>query len=489
MTSSDPRRFRSGTRPRPGCRSMSPPCTRTKSNSSGAPTSAATPASSRSRPASVLVFGIQIQPPQAVLLRKLLVPDTDSGFVVDAVHTEADYTVVLTSTNNLYRYASAPLLSTDNPDTVLRLSNYVTLTPPPVPAWAPNTSYTLGDEVLDSNGNIEIAIRDGISSVLEPNPTPPGPTGSPPVGAWNTVRGGVTNDGPFLLWKNIGPPLVFNSIFGTNTFADVRVLALSGPNGCFLIQLDSALFTVQGFFEISVESGLVYGANNVQWLREASVESLHTGKVLLGTLDETGHTYETLIDLPRRVVIGTWDASKLKNQFVTTGEILFEAESTYVGLPLAPVMGPVLANSDGTATLSWVTERPDLATSYQVQMSTDGSVYNLLASVGSGTVQTLTTRPLATGHTYSFEVRSGSPDGFSPYSAPVVVFLGTPLPPLPGQIVVVTGPVTGPFVATVPWSQSSPGSPPVQWLCPAREHGRRHLLAPGHNLRGHRPLL
>jgi hypothetical protein len=353
-------------------------------------------------PASVLVYSDDELTAGTYLLRKLLIPDYDSGLVEDAVHTELDYTMVLTSTNNLYRYSVAPNINSDSPDTVLKLSNYVTLTTPIPLAWVASTAYTLGDQVLDSNGNVQIVVQNGVSGLTHP--------------VWNLTRAGVTNDGPFLLWKNLGLPVIFDSLFSTATFDNVRVVALSGPSGCFLLQLNSTQFTVQGFFEISVESGLIYGADNVQWIRESNVESLHSGKVLLGTLDSQGRTYETLIDLAHRQVLGTWDASKLKNQFVTTGEILFETQSTYVGAPQAPVLSPAVVNSNFSVNLKWTTERPDLVSSYQIQMSTDGGGYNPLTYIGSGIIQAYVTSILPKGHTYTFQVRSGSPDGFSPFS-------------------------------------------------------------------------
>ena len=398
-------------------------------------------------PYSVLVYGDMVPDDSAVLLRELFVPTYDNqghpGLVVDAVHTELDYTIVLTATADLYRYSSAPLVSTDNPDTYLQLSNYITLAPPSPPAWAMATFYALGTEVLDGNGNIQLAVAAGTSGASAP--------------AWNTTLGGATNDAAPLLWKNIGPPVVFNAIFSTPTFDNVRVLALSGPNGCFLMQMNSQLFQVEGFFEISKESGLVYGSDNVQWVREASVESLRSGKVLLGTLDSEGRTYETLIDLTHRLVIGTWDASKLKNQYVTTGEILFEQESSYVGLPVAPAMQTPIINPDNSITLEWTTERPDLVSSYQLQSSGANGAFAPLAYIGAGIVQAYTTTPLAPGVTYGFQVRSGSPDGYSPFSAPVYAYIGTPLPPAAQQIIRVSGPAGGPFVVTATWNQNLPG--------------------------------
>ena len=744
-------------------------------------------------PYSVLIYGDMIPDDSAVLLRELLIPTYDNGghpgLVVDAIQTELDYAIVLTTTGNLYRYSSAPLLSTDNPDTELVLSNYITLTAPTPPSSAMATFYALGTEILDANGNIQLVAIPGTSG-----------SSAPP---WNATLGGVTDDTAPLVWKNIGPPVVFNSLFSTPTFDNVRVLALSGPDGCFLMQMDSQLFRVEGFFEISKESGSAHGcyddhtetltknrgfvlfknllpsdmvatrnpkthafewqkptaylnvpysgdmyafksrsmdlvvtpehrvltadshtgnesvhradefakkhrpwlripvtsvwgggeeiseqqfqnpckchsgthpaskiaisgddfcallgaylsegnirsnggieinqlkhskgflpykaliekingsaqytgkafviprralteyfqqfgnaatkfvpeiiknapirqlkifwdffmlgdgsktkrkgghrdqppqgetlvtiskkladdmveiaqklgwsagitvvpaktayviralydckeqyivtvryskamsvqshkvhydgtihcvsvpngiiyvrrnnkpcwsgnSDNVQWVREASVESLRSGKVLLGTLDSEGHTYETLIDLTHRLVIGTWDASKLKNQYVTTGEILFEQESPYVGLPVPLVMQTPVVNPDDSVTLAWAAERPDLVGSYQLQYAGANGVFTPLTFIGSGIVESYTTLPLSAGETYGFRVRSGSADGQSVFSNTVYAYIGTPLPPAAQQIIHVSGPSGGPFVVTVTWNQNLP---------------------------------
>ena len=97
------------------------------------------------------------------------------------------------------------------------------------------------------------------------------------------------------------------------------------------------------------------------------------------TASTGGKTYETLIDLSHGQIIGTWDASNLSNQFVTTGEILFEPNDTYAGFPPAPIMNAVINNgavvgNSGYVNLqvSWVATRPDLIQSYALEVSLDG---------------------------------------------------------------------------------------------------------------------
>ncbi len=444
-------------------------------------------------PFSVLVYG-GISP-TLVLLRKLLdpTPPANGSAIVDAVHTEADYTIVLDNFNNLYRYSTAPLINTDNPDTTINLSTI--------------TSWT------------------------------------------------------------------FNSLFTTFSFANQRILLLGGPNGLLLMQVSNDTFEVQSFFQISVESNLLYGADNVQFFRTNNVENLRTGQVLVGSIQNAratitsvqvigndvivtcpnsfhvgdmvtltgltqatflnnrtveviaatskkfqfsynhadypigaltltsvasaisgsavytgtitggaanayagytvtvqgftntvnngtftctastgttltlsngsavaetnpaevglskpdtgmavgqndGNTYETLIDLAHGQIIGTWDSSKLINQFVNTGEILFNPNSAYSGAPLPPVQNvpvPHVTITGTNVTVSWTQFRPDLVLSYTVQYSTDGITYLLLQNVGAGTIQSITVQ-LATGSTYYFRVRAVTLDGDSNFS-------------------------------------------------------------------------
>lgn len=441
-------------------------------------------------PASVtLLGGIS---PVLLLLRKLFTPN--GTMIVDAVHTEDDYTLVLDDDSNLYRYSTAPLINTDNPDTVISL--------------------------------------DAVSS------------------------------------------FTFNSIFTTFSFAQRRTILLGGPDGLLLLQVDNSTLAVQGFFQISVASNLLYGADNVQFFRTANVENLRSGQVLIGTIlnasatitniqlidnaltvtcvnnfnvgdqitltgltnatflnnitveaikttptqfqasieradyplsalaltsvaasvggtavytgtigaggtsngyvgysaivngftnvsnngsflvtasstttltlsngtaiaetnpatvslgkpdtgkatsSNDGSTYETLIDLAHGQIIGTWDASKLINQFVTTGEILFDPNSAYSGAPLPPVQNPPssVVNVNGTlVTISWVQFRSDLITGYIVQYSLDGVTYNPLQTVGAGNLTSIGMY-LATGSTYYFRIQALSLDGNTGYS-------------------------------------------------------------------------
>jgi hypothetical protein len=67
----------------------------------------------------------------------------------------------------------------------------------PPAVWAKNHHYSKGAEILDGNNNVELVTTAGVSG---PGPAPP---------AFNTAPGGTTSEGPSipkLTWTNVGPP-------------------------------------------------------------------------------------------------------------------------------------------------------------------------------------------------------------------------------------------------------------------------------------------
>ena len=360
---------------------------------------------------SVLVYGGVN--PVLYLLRKLLTPSNTT--IIDALHVEQDYTLVMDQNYTLFRYSTAPLINTDNPDTTIELAN--------------------------------------ISSFR------------------------------------------FNKMFTTPTFADIRVLFFTGPDGILMLQVKSSTLQILATAELSTVSNFIYGSNNVQFIRTSNVESLRQGKLLIGTITplsatitalrvldndalvtadnnfvvgtkvvfsgithipdlngrelvvtqansvgfqcsvlhadagtgpnytdtgtatatNAGTTFETLVDLTHGQIVGTWDASKLRNQRVESGEILFEQESTYVGRPPAPVQAAPTKNGSDV-TVSWSEERPDLVFAYDVQISLDGgATWSVLARVNSGATQQLTAT-LIPGSVYKFRIQAFSVDGASNFS-------------------------------------------------------------------------
>jgi hypothetical protein len=210
----------------------------------------------------------------------------------------------------------------------------------------------------------------------------------------------------------------YETLFATPQFANQRVLALSGPAGCLLLLIECTGYTVTSTLELTLASGLLDGADNVQWVRLSNVESLHSGQVLIGTVDGSNNSYETLISLQTRTVTAVWDSTSLQSDVVTTGEILTTTPDTYSGAPLAPVITSVVGNSNNTITLTWTQNRSDLVTAYVLQVATDATHFTFLMRVNSGQVLNATTPALVPGNTYTFEVQAQSLDGASPFSNP-----------------------------------------------------------------------
>ncbi len=284
-------------------------------------------------PASVLVYGGIA--PMVVLLRRCLTPN--GTIILDAFHTEQDYTLVLDDNNTIYRYTTSYFIDTDNPDTVVDLSS-------------------------------------------------------------------------------VAPEMTFDQITCTTVHNNIRVIALSGPNGCLLLQVNSQTLAVEAFITISVESHLLYGADNVQWIRMANVESVHSGLILLGSTATAGsppvtNTYETLFDLTYGVILGVWDKTKLINQIVNTGEILFETISTYNGFPAAPVMN-IPTSVKGNVNLTWAEESSNLINSYVVYYSSDGGATFNTVPVGSGSILSIQIQ-LISGVQYEFYMIAVNNDGTS----------------------------------------------------------------------------
>ena len=319
-------------------------------------------------PHSVLVYGFNVySSPPVVAMRTLVTPLGTA--VVDAVHTEQDYTLVLDNAGHLYRYDAPGFIVTDNPSVTLRLSAV--------------TSMDFSDPDLDQD-----------------------------------VR-----------------------LFCTQSFAGQRVVVISGEEGAVLLQLDTNTLAVNGVIELSLASDLLYGADEVQFVRWVGMDSLREGKVLIGTIanaqsrvthleisggsppvpnalsvvgpngfapgnivvfsgltgsasflngqyvpvyaatgggfqcsfehapmgytgpglavsQNSGDTFETLIDLAQGQIVGTWSKTKLRNQFVNTAEILFEPDTTYSGKPIPPQGLTGSSSGAGLVTLTWTQERP-----------------------------------------------------------------------------------------------------------------------------------
>jgi hypothetical protein len=196
----------------------------------------------------------------------------------------------------------------------------------------------------------------------------------------------------FVRWNNMGSIASGRILLGTiaNQTAQITNVQYSGPSGTPAYQLT---FTAQNSFvagDAIKISGLTSAAasvlngytvdvisvtpNGTQFTASlelgVSIPSFNVSDTGLAESLNSGSTYETLIDLTNDTIIGTWDKSKLKNQFVHTGEIMFDPDSTYSGGPTPPLLQvptTVIVQGVTNIALSWQQLRPDLITSYIVQ--------------------------------------------------------------------------------------------------------------------------
>jgi hypothetical protein len=197
------------------------------------------------------------------------------------------------------------------------------------------------------------------------------------------------------------------TVTATPPFAGKRIIVLTSTAGVLLLQVDGG-FRVLG--SLLINHG-IEGAINVQWVRLSDVESLRSGKLLIGTEDALGGFYETEYSLVTRSAIGVWDHTMLKNQTVSTGEMLFESTDPYSGVPVAPVLAPP-AIVGGLVHLNWTQPRQDLLTGYRITV-TGGLTPTPAINVNAGTISQLTVNNLFAGNVYDFSIVALSVDGTS----------------------------------------------------------------------------
>jgi len=375
-------------------------------------------------PSSVLVYGVVVgggSPPveQSALLRKILIPDADQNTVAET-HTVPLFAPFTVAVNNAGGHYISDGGIAGSPPLI-----YVGGAPGPgqytvdtIESFSPPSTAGVYTFNAASAGEVVVITYTYFANILDALQTESDQTliltDTNKLYRYSTSPL-ISSDNPdttINLVPAITSTLTFNEMEATASHAGIRVIVLSGPEGCLLLQVNTLTFVVQGFLEISLESNLVYGADNVLWVRTSNVESLRLGKVLLGTMDSHGATYETLIDLPHKTILGIWDISKLRNPIVNTGEILFENESTYAGAPQAALLAPPIVKN-GQITLTWIQPRLDLVLGYEVWYSY-GGVFSLLTHIDSGVIEQYTFS-LPSG-AYAFKVRASSLDGFSAFS-------------------------------------------------------------------------
>jgi len=208
---------------------------------------------------------------------------------------------------------------------------------------------------------------------------------------------------------------VYERFTVTPPFAGQRVFVLYGVSGVLLLQVNDA-FAVSGALELSAAQGTLYGASNVQFVRFAGIENLHSGILLVGTSDNAGNDYETEFSLANRTITATRDSSQLQNQAVATGELLFVPQDSYSGVPTPPVL--TVATSNAGIVLSWTQSRSDLVSGYIVSIAQASNT--IYVTVGSGQIGTLTLNYLLT-IPYSISITAQSLDGPSEPSNVVTI--------------------------------------------------------------------
>jgi hypothetical protein len=187
------------------------------------------------------------------------------------------------------------------------------------------------------------------------------------------------------------------TLTGTNSFNVGDMVVLSGmQNATFLNGVTvKVIAATANQFAASYEFSGTYGPiSETSAIAESQI---------------SGTTYETLVDLAQGQIVGTWDKSKLRNQFVQTGEILFTPDTTYGGAPIPPVLLPpssAVQNGKTFVTLTWQQERPDLITSYIVSFALETVIIGTVPLTAPYTVQV----PVA----FTFTADEGATDTASP---------------------------------------------------------------------------
>jgi len=392
---------------------------------------------------SVLVYGVfPDESPEAVLMQKIFLPN--GAQILDAVHTEQDYTLVLDTVGNIWQYTQAPFINTDNPSNQIVIADFTSL------SFADtDLANDVGIFTTVSFAGQRVIVLSGEQGavLLQVNTTTLVVTGVMTLDvASNFVYG--ANKVQFVRWVNMdnlssgdillgtiinqsapvtnvaisagtynGAVVTTNNtlvITAANTFSAGDVIIFSGMtnaaflNGAVVTVLAATLTQFIASYEVPTPTwsdtttyvqGQVVGSGNpitAQYIALANVSpnlnqnpltsptfwTLYIGvygpqsEALVGNAQplaqsqNSGSTFETLIDLAASQIVGTFDKSKLKNQFVETGEILFDPDSTYAGGPTPPVLLPPALVTFGMLTqinLQWQQNRPDLITSYTVQ--------------------------------------------------------------------------------------------------------------------------
>jgi Ice-binding-like len=344
-------------------------------------------------PYSVLVYGVfPFTAPAAVLMRKLFLPN--NALIVDAVHTEQDYTLVLDSEGNIWRYTTAPFINTDNPDTQLVVSNFTSLnfadTDDANDVKILTTVSFGGQRVLVLAGEQGAFLMQVNTNTLAVSATMTLDVASNFVYGASKIQfvrwvdmdslrtgriliGSILNQSAQITSVSFSvAPDVTNTlrIVCSNTFTTGDVIVLSGlTNAPELNGLVCEVISATGtYFLVS------YQPPTGSALLPSYGPTADTG---LAQSQNSGSTFETLIDLGAGQIIGTFDKSKLRNQFVETGEIMFDPDDTYAGGPAPPALlvpTEITIAGQPFVEITWQQNRPDLINSYTVQYAVENPI-------------------------------------------------------------------------------------------------------------------
>lgn len=326
-------------------------------------------------PFSVMVFGV-FPSTGNVLLSRIFLPNS-SNLILDAVHTEQDYTLVLDNKGNIYRYQIASFINTDNPDIIQPISQFTSL------SFA-DTDLDNGEHIFTtvSHGNQRVIVLSGEEGalLLLANTTTLAVTGIFELTIASNFLFGADKV-QFVRWVDMDNLTSGRILLGTilNKSAQITNVALTSnaltvtANNTFSVGdfvtfsgLTNATFLNGLTVKVIAQTGTTFEAS----LQHANYVS--TSDTGLAQDQTAGNTYETLIDLTQQQIIGTFDKSKLRNQFVETGEIMFDPDDTYSGGPTAPTLNPITTTTLGGNTnivLSWQMVRPDLISSYLIEIA------------------------------------------------------------------------------------------------------------------------
>jgi hypothetical protein len=344
---------------------------------------------------SVLVYGVfPSTTPASVLLSQIFLPN-NANKIIDAVHTEQDYTLVLDNTGHIYRYFQGSFIQTDNPDVIIPLSNFTSLD---------FNDHDLANEerilttVNFANTRVLTITGEQGALLLQVNTTTLAVTGTFELTVQSNFVYGA-NKVDFVRWVNMDNLNSGRVLVGT-------ILNNQAPITNVQISTNALIVTCANNFKVG-DTIVLSGLTTATFLNGLTVSVISRTSTTftasyqhadyasaadtgLAQSQTSGSTFETLIDLTAQRIIGTFDKSKLRNQFVETGEIMFDPDDPYAGGPTPPVLQPITTTVLGgnvNIVLSWQQLRPDLISEYNIEIALTTQVSTQVPAVAPFTFQ------------------------------------------------------------------------------------------------------